>query len=433
MEEAMASIAAVAPESTVQSVPLAMPSLEAAVNEQLEKNEEYSRLTSEEHREQHRNLVRKNLQRKQNQAESAEEKRSAYQANRQAELSTREQQLVQRAKDIQAAIPADLMSNPRFQSLSADEQNEELVKRLPPQLAGDYIQTLQQLDALYRDTGRPAFGEMMQPAPQPAQAQQNPKTFPDGSVYQFTNLPDGNVEVRLITGEVFKGDPITVAQKIAEAKVHTTHWAYDWRAKAQSAQQPPQNGDGNSAVAIDNGGAPQIDFSKIPDVTAWQMDQIASALGYKDGQEMVNDQIRQRQETQRVSRELAMEREHRETQDIAATFLANNPDFPNSAESINAIEQLLTKNNLDFTTANMEMAHSYAVKNHLYPPLSQAEIQASMGIVTPTARPTPPPMVRSQNPESYASPQLAPEQMTAQQAKAEYFRLLNEQKAGSYR
>ena len=69
---------------------------------------------------------------------------------------------------------------------------------------------------------------------QQTQVQARPETFPDGSLYQLKNLPDGQMEVQLVTGERFVGDPITVTQKLAESKVHTTVWA---RQKVREAQQ----------------------------------------------------------------------------------------------------------------------------------------------------------------------------------------------------
>ena len=69
---------------------------------------------------------------------------------------------------------------------------------------------------------------------QQTQVQARPETFPDGSLYQLKNLPDGQMEVQLVTGERFVGDPITVTQKLAESKVRTTTWA---RQKVREAQQ----------------------------------------------------------------------------------------------------------------------------------------------------------------------------------------------------
>ena len=106
-----------------------------------------------------------------------------------------------------------------------------------------------------------------------------------------------------------------------------------------------------------------------------------------------------RNETNRLSQELAREREERQNRDTAATFLAQNPDFPNDENSINALDQIITANNLQYTPEHMRMAHDYAVKTGAYRPLSQEAIQAAMGMTVQSKRPAPPPMLPSGSPE----------------------------------
>lgn len=350
IEEAMAAIAAGAPNAPV-TVAVPMPDInranEDSVNELLDKNLEYQRLTSEEHREQYRNAARATLERKQNQAEIRETSIAAADANRQAELSQREQQLKQRATEILAAIPSELANDPRFTSLPLEDQ----IKRMPSHLAGDYIKTLQEFDQLFQATGRPAFDEMMQ---QPAQPQPQPQPNVQPAP-QVTPEP-------------------TQQSSIAE------FWA----------------------------------------------DEQAKTLGFSNKQEMVQ-----------WGQQMTQFREDFQDNLNATQFLASCPEFPNTVEASEKITSIITANNWKWDADSMQAAHAIAVQRNLYQPLTPEQQQASVGNAPQTSRPTPPPMVRSQNPESFASPQLAPEQMTnaqaAQWAKAEYFRLLNEQKAGQYR
>lgn len=51
------------------------------------------------------------------------------------------------------------------------------------------------------------------------------ETFPDGSLYQLQDLPNGQVEMQLITGERFVGDPLEVSKRMAEAQVRTKRWS----------------------------------------------------------------------------------------------------------------------------------------------------------------------------------------------------------------
>src|SRR5262249_49642724 len=79
-------------------------------------------------------------------------------------------------------------------------------------------------EKLQASMGRTFPGEQLQP--QQLQQQQpsppeRPQTFENGEVYKLENLPDGNIEVQLITGERFVGDPTTVMQGLAKAQVFT--------------------------------------------------------------------------------------------------------------------------------------------------------------------------------------------------------------------
>jgi len=56
-------------------------------------------------------------------------------------------------------------------------------------------------------------------------------------------------------------------------------------------------------------------------------------------------------------------------------------------------------NKLDWNSENISLAHTFAVKNGLYQPLSLEEQQISLGLPVQSQRPTPPPMIRGGNPE----------------------------------
>lgn len=249
------------------------------------------------------------------------------------------------------------------------------------------------------------------PASQPT-PEARPETFPDGEVYQLETRPDGQLEVRLITGEIFRGDPIEVTRKIAAANVYTKRWAQQQRAQAQ--QQQPQNGElpqaweeapttilPASGVQYDLNGAPIIEPGQTvaPDAVYENLQQMATALGYHGLDELLADQADQRARTNRLEQELAAEREDRQNRETAAVFLAQNPDFPNNDQSIAALDQILASNGLEYNPQHMAMAHQYAVQNRIYEPLSQADQEAAVGMAVQSRRPTPPPMIRTGNPE----------------------------------
>jgi hypothetical protein len=248
--------------------------------------------------------------------------------------------------------------------------------------------------------------ESQQPQ-QPPSPQARPETFPDGEVYQLETRPDGQLEVRLITGEIFRGDPIEVTRKIAAAKVSTTRWGQGFKQQLAELQAqgegPPTAILPASGVQYDENGAPVMEVGQtvVPDSTYINLHNMATALGYSGTDELIADQMNLREQTTRLSQELAAEREDRQNKEIAAVFLAQNPSFPNSDESIAALDQIITANNLAYSPENMTLAHTYAVQNGLYRPLSQEDQEAAVGMAVQSRRPAPPPMIRSSNPETW--------------------------------
>ncbi len=234
-----------------------------------------------------------------------------------------------------------------------------------------------------------------QPSPQA-----RPETFPDGQSVHVTQNADGTLHVEYATGERFDGDPLAVAQEIGRAHVNTKRWAQTQR--AQAPQQQVQPIVPASAVQYDENGAPVIDMGQtaVTDPTFAQLTSIAQALGYNDPNELVADQIELRNRTDRLQQELTHDREERHNYEVAARFIGEHPEFPNSPEAIAALGQVIEANNLDWLPGNMALAHAAAVRDGLYRPLSDEEIRASMGMDVQVARPTPPPMIRGNSPES---------------------------------
>jgi hypothetical protein len=251
--------------------------------------------------------------------------------------------------------------------------------------------------------------QQQEPQNQPQlSAAARPETFPDGEVVHVTQNPDGTLSAEYITGERFSGDPLTITQQIAKSHIQTKKWAQQQRAQAQQ----PQSGNGNTQPLIPSSEVqydPQYDSpmlepgqSAIPDEMYGQLNRMATLLGYTDANEMVNDQLALRNKTEQIAQDLQAEKENRQNHEAAAVFLAQNPDFPNNEQSINALDQIIARNNLEWSPENMAMAHTYAVKNGLYQPLSLEAQQQAAGLAVQAQRPTPPPMIRSNSPESGA-------------------------------
>jgi hypothetical protein len=100
--------------------------------------------------------------------------------------------------------------------------------------------------------------------------------------------------------------------------------------------------------------------------------------------------------------QLAQLRNHRQDAGGRRTpvGLLRNQDFPNTDPAVEALEAVCRANNWDMENIeNLSNAHAVAVRHGLYRPLSQDQIRASYAGPEPAHQPTPPPMIRSGNPD----------------------------------
>jgi hypothetical protein len=227
--------------------------------------------------------------------------------------------------------------------------------------------------------------QSLYPQQQPAQ-KVRPETFPDGSLYQLENLPDGNLEVRLITGEVFRGDPISVTRTIAESNVHTKRYAQGLKAQAQQPQQTAEPMQLNQQQPT----AQPTEQSTIADYWA---DQQAKALGFSNKTEMIQ-----------WGEKMTSFQEQYENERLVTQFVSRCPDFPGTDEANAAVIGIVQANGWQYTPDNLQAAHALAIRNHVYEPLSAEAIQAANGNAPQIIRPTAPPMLRTNNPEISNAP-----------------------------
>ena len=91
--------------------------------------------------------------------------------------------------------------------------------------------------------------------------------------------------------------------------------------------------------------------------------------------------------------------------ELSSSFHSRNQDFPNTDQAVEALEAVCRANNWDMENIdNLSNAHAVAVRHGLYQPLSQEQIRASYAGPEPTHRPTPPPMIKSNNPDTNTPP-----------------------------
>lgn len=183
--------------------------------------------------------------------------------------------------------------------------------------------------------------------------------------YSVTTNEDGTVSIKLETGETFTGDPVSVATKLAAAKVNTRrHYERLAQEAATKTPKPPE-------PVVE---PPQESPEEIQ-AREWVIEQQAKALG------MPRDQyVAAMQGMFQTARDMQINT-------LAASFMQRCPDFPNTPEASEALMKLQGDMNLPQTPDGLEAAHLLAVRRGLYAPLPPTP--------PPTARPTPAPMLNT--------------------------------------
>ena len=333
-----------------------------SINELKTKDAEYLRLQSEQARDQWENMTRDNLRRQRATESNQAEKTELQLAQRDATDAKHNSELFQYA---------DELSN----RLRIEFPNGYTSRTLPNETLRDIVRTNQLFQKAAELAGvesreggvipidwNPA--DSQQQAPQQSQPPENkPETFPDGQLYQLTNNPDGTIEMKLATGERFVGNPVEVAQKIAESKVHTTRWARDIKRQSETPQTA-----GNGSTPVTN--------EAVPSFGEWAADEQARALGFSDRNELL-------QWGNKVNQTISRTDEFIEQQKLRATtadFMGRCPDFPGTAQAITALSAMIVKNGWDTTPDIIEAAHAHLVRTRVYAPLTPAEQQATSGV-----------------------------------------------------
>jgi hypothetical protein len=319
-----------------------------SINELKAKDAEYARLTTEQSRREWEEVTRSNLARQRRQSELITARSEAARASTQQRDDIRDAGLVQHAAALNAILP--------------DKFSEWT---LPLDQLRDVAKTAQELDMVQQRRKIGPYGDQPQ---QPAIEQPQATTFPDGSPYKVTQLPDGQLTVELANGQTYTGNALDVTQKIAGAFADFTRAGQTQRPQANSEQS----------------------FSS--DFGTWAADEQARALGFSDHNEMI-------QWGQRLDNSV----EKMENMLTATEFLSQHPEYPNSEQANEALSHVVDKFfNGNWNPETMGAAHAYAVQYKLYTPLTQEQINATWAdeMSPKPNRQTPPPMIRGNNPET---------------------------------
>jgi hypothetical protein len=202
-------------------------------------------------------------------------------------------------------------------------------------------------------------------------------------------LDDGTFEVKLETGEVFKGDPMEVTTKLAEAQVNTKRWGQGFKQELETLKATPP-----SPVVPPTPPTPQA--AEEAQLQGYLVEQTARGLGFKDAAAYRAKLANVLETTEEVRNNL-----------VATNFMQQCPDFPNTPESISALSKKVESMGWDFSPQSMIAAHSVLVREHTsdatkgYAPLTPSQQnEAWAGQMAAANRQAPPPMLNSRAPDS---------------------------------
>lgn len=206
-------------------------------------------------------------------------------------------------------------------------------------------------------------------APEPPAAPTEPQPFQ-------VQKTDSGVEVKLETGQVYKGATEAEAlAALAKAQVEAS------KTIARLNRQP-------EVVPQATPTTPQLTPEQVAQQEAdkYIADSVARVAGFSSAQEMFNV-LGKTVQTSVVTERAAME----------ADFLTANPDFPDTKESAEALVKIMDDMGLPSNINSMNLAHAYAVKTGAYKALTQEQQQAKFAQAFPQqvnqSRQTPPPML----------------------------------------
>ncbi len=211
---------------------------------------------------------------------------------------------------------------------------------------------------------------------------------------EVKTLEGGKLSVRLETGEVFEGDPLEVTNKMAAAHVETKRWGQSNKQAAETTQQQldAYKASHPEPVVQSTNANPQD-----AQLQTYLVDQWAKGLGYQNADEAKAVLGKVVNTTEEVNNQL-----------VASAFLQACPEFPNSPEAIEALSKRIDDMKWDFSPQSMIAAHAMLTRENQsdgtkgYKPLTpeQMNSQWANDMSNASRRGTPPPMVRSGNPEN---------------------------------
>jgi hypothetical protein len=180
-------------------------------------------------------------------------------------------------------------------------------------------------------------------------------TSPDP--YRVAELENGQYEVTLESGQVYKGSQSDVVRELAKAQYNATRKIAELNGKIpvqQEVQQTPQEIDATAAALADLA---------------------AKGLGFGSKDELLAQfallpQLQENYQQQQLN-------------NTAAQFLAQTQDFPNSPGNADKLDAYITQTGLPITVENLQMVHHYLKGTGQYERVATPAKQAANGMPMP--------------------------------------------------
>lgn len=194
---------------------------------------------------------------------------------------------------------------------------------------------------------------------------------------QVESLDEGKkLKVTLETGEIFEGDPLEVTNKMAAAHVETKRWGQAAHAEVKTLKEKPVT---PPVVPPPNAEEAQLD--------SYLLERHAKALGFKNAEEYKAELA-----------DVRSVKERQKNQAVAADFMQQCQDFPNTDAAIEALKGKMEKMGYDYTPQSMIAAHMLCLRENAYKPLTNDEWSEKMAAAGRGGSAAP--MIRSNSPET---------------------------------
>lgn len=178
--------------------------------------------------------------------------------------------------------------------------------------------------------------------------------------WQVNKLESGEYEVRLPTGQIYKGNEQQVINELAKAQFHASNTISNL--KTQVPQAP----------------APAIPTEQFDPAAEAIADLLAPYLGMRNGRELKEALGSQQQTTEQYRANMEN-----------ATFLQRNPDFPQNPMNAQKMEETVQALGLPWNAQSLEVAHYYLKGRGQY--VAAAPQQPMGQVAAPVPSPLPPP------------------------------------------